>query len=112
MQHEHGWECARQMLASSSRNPGIDRWRVWMRALLAGPCAAGLTFLVFAAMPYWVPKGAGGVDHIAFPLFFMPAIWGVIFFYALLDRSLMRIAVIMSLIAVIHMIVLKEYLLG
>lgn len=87
-------------------------WHIWLRALLAGPCAAALTFLVFAAMPYWVPKGAGGVDHIAFPLFFMPAIWGVVFFYALLDRSLTRIAVVMGLIAVIHLIVLKDHLFG
>jgi putative effector of murein hydrolase LrgA (UPF0299 family) len=98
--------------ASSSSRPGTVRWHVWLRALLAGPCAAALTFLVFAAMPYWVPKGAGGVDHIAFPLFFMPAIWGVIFFYALLDRSLPRIAVVMGVIAVVHVIVLQGYLFG
>lgn len=49
------------------------RSTVWVRALLAGPCAAVLRFLVFAALPFCVPKGAGGVDHIAFPLFFMPA---------------------------------------
>jgi hypothetical protein len=98
--------------ASSPSGPGTARLHVWLRALLAGPCAAVLTFLVFAAMPYWVPKGAGGVDHIAFPLFFMPAIWGVIFFYALLDRSLTRIAVVMGVITVIHVFVLKEYVLG
>jgi hypothetical protein len=45
-------------------------------------------------------------------LFFMPAIWGVVFFYALLDRSLTRIAAVMAMIAVIHIIVLKEYLFG
>ena len=100
------------MLASNPSRPGIGRLHVWVRMLLAGPCAAVLTFLVFAAMPYWVPKGAGGVDHIAFPLFFMPAIWGVIFFHALLDRSLARIAVVMGVIAVIHVFVLKEYLFG
>ncbi len=52
------------------------------------------------------------MDHIAFPLFFLPAIWGVIFFYALLDRSLARIAIIMGAVAVIHVIVLKRYLSG
>jgi len=100
------------MLASNPSGPGIARLHVWLRALLAGPCTAAITFLVVAAMPHWVPKGAGGVDHIAFPLFFMPAIWGVIFFYALLDRSLTRIAVVMSMIAAIHVIMLKEYLFG
>ena len=42
----------------------------------------------------------------------MPAIWGITFFYALLDRSLTRIAVVMGLIAAIHVLVLKDYLLG
>jgi hypothetical protein len=97
------------MTAPPSRNRCLH---LWLRALLAGPGAAALTVLVFAAMPYWVPKGAGGVDHIAFPLFFMPAIWGVIFFYALLDRSLARIAIVMSILAVVHLIVLREHLLG
>jgi hypothetical protein len=101
-----------QMHASGFGEPDNKRRRVWLRALLAGPCAAVLTFLVVAAMPYWVPKGSGGVDHIAFPLFFMPAIWGVIFFYALLDRSLPRIAIIMSMVAVVHLVVLKGYLFG
>jgi hypothetical protein len=100
------------MLAGRQGKSGNIRWHLWLRAFLAGPCAAGLTFLVVAAMPYWVPKGRGGVDQIAFPLFFMPAIWGVIFFYALLDRSLARIAIVMSTVAVIHMIVLKGYLFG
>jgi putative effector of murein hydrolase LrgA (UPF0299 family) len=88
------------------------RRAAWIRTLLAGPGAAVLTALVFAAMPFWVPKGAGGVNHITFPLFFMPAIWGVIFFYALLDRSLARIAIVMATVAVIHLIVLKVYLHG
>jgi hypothetical protein len=42
-----------------------SRLHVWLRALLAGPGAAGLTVLVMAGMPFWVPKGAGGVDHMA-----------------------------------------------
>lgn len=80
--------------------------------MLAGPCALALTALIMAVMPFWVPKGAGGVDHIALPLFFMPAIWGFIFFYALLDRSLGRVAIIMAVIAVVHLIALKEILFG
>jgi hypothetical protein len=98
------------MMAASPRRNG--RSAAWMRALLAGPCAAVLTFLVFAAMPFWVPKGPGGVDHIAFPLFFMPAIWGIIFFHALLDRSLVRIAIVMGAMAVLHLVVLRGYLFG
>lgn len=98
------------MMAASPRRNG--RSAAWMRALLAGPGAAALTFLVFTAMPFWVPKDPGGVDHIAFPLFFMPAIWGIIFFYALLDRSLARIAIVMVAVGIIHLIVLRGYLFG
>lgn len=100
------------MAAANSSVPEPGRLQPWLRALLAGPCALGLTALIMAVMPFWVPKGAGGVDHIAFPLFFMPAIWGVIFFYALLDRSLRRVAIIMAVIAVIHLIALRSILSG
>jgi len=97
--------------ANSSIREG-GRLQPWLRALLAGPCALGLTALIIAVMPFWVPKGGGGVDHIALPLFFMPAIWGLIFFYALLDRSLGRVAIIMVAIAVIHLIALRGILFG
>lgn len=100
------------MAAANSSIPESGRLQPWLRALLAGPCALGLTALIMAVMPFWVPKGNGGVDHIAFPLFFMPAIWGIIFFYALLDRSLGRVAIIMAAIAVIHLIALRGILSG
>ena len=100
------------MAAATSSTPEPGRLRQWLRALLAGPCALALTALIIAVMPFWVPKGTGGVDHIAFPLFFMPAIWVVIFFYALLDRSLGRVAIVMTVIAVIHPIALRGVLSG
>jgi hypothetical protein len=100
------------LAAVTSSTPEPSRLQPWLRALLAGPCALGLTALIMAVMPFWVPKGSGGVDHIAFPLFFMPAIWGIIFFYALLDRSLGRVAIVMTVIAVIHLIALKGILSG
>lgn len=98
------------MAAANSSVPERARLQPWLRALLAGPCALGLTALIIAAMPFWVPKGNGGVDHIAFPLFFMPAIWAMIFFYALLDRSLGRVAIIMTVIAAIHLVALRGVL--
>lgn len=100
------------MAAANSSTAESGRLQPWLRALLAGPCSLGLTALIIAVMPFWVPKGSGGVDHIAFPLFFMPAIWGVIFFYALLDRSLGRAAIVMTVIAVIHLIALRSILFG
>lgn len=75
---------------------------VWLRVLLAGPITAGLTSLVFAAMPLWVPKGSGGINHLALPLFFMPAIWAVIFFYTLLDRKLTRVMAVLTTIAIVQ----------
>ena len=100
------------MPAAEHSVPRANRLRLGLRALLAGPGAAAVTALIIAAAPSWVPKGSGGVDHIAFPLFFMPAIWGVIFFYALLDRNLARIALVMGVVAAVHLIVLTRYLYG
>ena len=100
------------MAAANSSIPEGGRRHAWLRALLAGPCALGLTALIIAVMPFWVPKGSGGVDHIALPLFFMPAIWASIFFYALLDRSLRRAAIIMTVVAVVHLIALRAILSG
>ena len=100
------------MAAANSSIPEGGSRHVWLRALLAGPCALALTALIMAVMPFWVPKGAGGVDHIAFPLFFMPAIWASIFFYALLDRRLSRAVIIMAAVAVIHLVALRAILFG
>ena len=100
------------MAAAKSSTAAAGRLQPWLRALLAGPCALALTALIMTVMPFWVPKGAGGVDHIAFPLFFMPAIWGLIFFYALLERSLGRVAIVMTVIAAVHLVALRGILFG
>lgn len=99
-------------MAAANSSISIGRLQPWLRALLAGPCSLGLTTLIIAVMPFWVPKGNAGVDHIALPLFFMPAIWGCIFFYALLDRSIGRVAIIMTAVAVVHLIALRSILSG
>jgi hypothetical protein len=100
------------LAAANSSIPEGGSRHVWLRALLAGPCALGLTALIIAVMPFWVPKGSAGVDHIALPLFFMPAIWASIFFYALLDRRLSRAVIIMAAVAVIHLVALRAILFG
>jgi hypothetical protein len=96
--------------AMHSANLVNPRLRLWLRAFLAGPCSFALTALIMAVMPFWIPKGPGGVDHIAFPLFMMPAIWGMIFFYAVLDRSLARVATIMAVLAFMHAVALRGIL--
>lgn len=100
------------LAAANSGTANGGRRHAWLRALLAGPCALALTALIIAVMPFWVPKGSAGVDHIALPLFFMPAIWGGIFFYALLDRNLSRIAIVMTVVAIVHLVALRGILVG
>lgn len=85
---------------------------VWIRAIFVGVWAFGLSWLVMAAMPLWVPEGAGRINHLAFPIFFYPLIWAILFFYAVLDRSLMRIGFIFTLITVINLVLLRHFLFG
>jgi hypothetical protein len=74
----------------------VDKWR-WLavaRVVLAGPVAVVVSLLVVGCMPVWFPKGAAGIDHIALPIILMPGIWAALFFHAVLDRSLTRVAVV------------------
>ena len=64
------------------------------RIVLAGPVAAAVTLLVLAAMPLWMPAGPAGIDHLILPLLVLPAIWAALFFHAILDRRLARIALV------------------
>lgn len=70
------------------------RWPVVARVVLAGPMVIIVSLLVVAGMPVWFPKGAAGIDHIALPIIMLPGIWAVLFFHAVLDRSLSRVAVV------------------
>jgi hypothetical protein len=76
------------------RNLPKLRWSLLTRTLLAGPVAVAISLLVLAGMPLWLPAGAAGVDHIALPLLLLPAVWALLFFHALLDRSLARVALV------------------
>jgi hypothetical protein len=69
-------------------------WPVVARAVLAGPVVVGVTLLVVGCMPVWFPKGAAGIDHIALPIIMLPGIWAILFFHAVLDRQLLRVAVV------------------
>ncbi len=69
--------------------PRLTRW------LLAGPAALITSVLGMAAMPFWVPAGAGDVNHIVFPILLFPGIWALAFFYACLDESLPRATTVM-----------------
>jgi hypothetical protein len=70
------------------------RWPLISRIVLAGPSAIVISLLVMACMPVWFPKGAAGIDHIALPIIMLPGIWAVLFFHAILDRSLLRVTAV------------------
>ena len=65
--------------AGQGRGPLIARW------IVAGPLVLVASILVMAGMTAWFPEGAAGINHLAFPILLFPAIWALLFFYALLD---------------------------
>ena len=76
-----------------------QRVRQWSRGLLAGPVCFAASAAVMAGGVLWIPKGAAQIDNLVLPMVFFPAIWAVVFFYACLDRNLLRAwAVTLSLL--------------
>src|SRR3546814_14515428 len=61
-----------------------------MRWILGGPAALIAAVLIMAAMPVWLPAGAGGVDNIIYPIILAPLIWAVVFMYSVLEENLPR----------------------
>lgn len=64
--------------------------RRWSRTLLAGPVVFATAAAVMAGGAVWVPRGAADIDNIVLPIVLFPAIWAALFFYACLDRRLLR----------------------
>ena len=89
--------------------PRNSRWQTVARVVLAGPVAALLSAMIFAGMPLWMPRGAAGIDHIIMPLILLPAVWAGLFFYAVLDRSLVRVAIVALAIGVTHSAMLVSH---
>jgi hypothetical protein len=67
-----------------------------VRWLLAGPGALAAAVATMMAMPVWLPAGAAGVDHLAFPIVLAPLIWSVPFFYAVLEERLPRAVAVLA----------------
>jgi hypothetical protein len=82
-------------------NPIQSRQR-WARILLAGPGAIVVTLTLLAGMPLWLPRGAAGIDNLAFPLVFAPLIWATLFFHACLDRNIARVALMATALFLVH----------
>jgi hypothetical protein len=89
--------------------PRNSRWKTAARVTLAGPIVLVLSALVFAGMPLWLPHGAAGIDHIILPLILLPAVWAVLFFHAVLDRSLARVAIVALIIGAANITMLVSH---
>ncbi len=73
---------------------GVKRFlpaRFW----LAGPLALLLSIVIMAGASIWLPHGDEHVYHMVFPVILFPLIWGVCFFYPLLETSVKRATVVM-----------------
>lgn len=95
---------------AGKRRLGPGFWRAAGRVILAGPVAAAVALLVLAGMPLWLPKGAGGVDNLIWPLVILPAVWAALFFHAVLDSSLLRIALVALLLGSLNTVMLTRHL--
>lgn len=65
------------------------------RFWLAGPLALILSVVIMAASPVWLPHKDEHLYHMVFPVLLFPLIWGMCFFYPLLENSLKRAAWVM-----------------
>ncbi|MEO9902096.1 MULTISPECIES: hypothetical protein [Alphaproteobacteria] len=78
-----------------TRHPRAVRW------ILCCPGAFVASAAIMAVLPLWLPHGAAEIDHLVFPILMFPGIWAAVFFYACLERDLIRAtSVITALIAV------------
>lgn len=77
-----------------------------IRWVLAGPIAAIIALIALMGMPIYMPAGPGGVDNLIIPLLLLPIIWAMLFFHAVLDSSLTRVALVGALIAGVNLTLL------
>lgn len=77
-----------------------------IRWMLAGPIAAIVAVIALMGMPIYIPAGPGGVDNLVIPLLLLPIIWAMLFFHAVLDSSLTRVACVGALVAVVNLTLL------
>ncbi|MGB0954587.1 MAG: hypothetical protein ACPGZP_01155 [Panacagrimonas sp.] len=96
---------------SGAKTPGTGRR--WSRGLLAGPLVFVTSAAVMAGGAAWIPEGAASIDNIVLPIVLFPAIWAALFFYASLDRNLLRAWLItLALLVVNAGLVAGEFLGG
>lgn len=63
-----------------------------LRWTLAAPGAFVISILVMASFPLALPKGAGGVNHIVFPVLAFPLIWATLIILPVSTRNIRKMA--------------------
>lgn len=67
-----------------------------MRWLLCGPVSFLVAAALMAALPVMLPQGEAGIDHLVFPILLFPGLWALVFFYACLERDLLRAVAVVA----------------
>lgn len=90
-------------MSAKNETGGMRRVIRWV---LAGPVAVIIAAIALMGMPIYIPAGPGGVDNLIIPLLMLPIVWAMLFFHAVLDSSLSRVAVVGALVAGVNLTLL------
>jgi hypothetical protein len=101
-----------EVIDSRAPHPPGRRSRTVWRWILAGPVAIVVALLTLMGMPLYFPPGAGNVDNLILPLVLLPVVWSALFFHAILDRSLARVAVVTGSLAALNIAFIVIQILG
>lgn len=82
--------------------PPPSRRAFWSRVALAGPVVFVCAALVMCGGALWLPKGPAQINNIVLPIVLFPGIWAALFFYACLDRHLVRAWAVMGALSLLH----------
>ena len=86
--------------------PLLSRW------ILAGPGTIVVALLFTMAMPFWLPSGTAGVNHVALPVILAPLVWAVFFVYAVAAENIARAATAIAGISAITGLLILAALAG
>ncbi|WP_227268772.1 hypothetical protein [Roseobacter weihaiensis] len=70
----------------------IDGHQTLWRWIFAGPAALVLALLAMASLPFALPAGRGGVNHLVLPVVLFPVLWTAFVILPVATRNLPRIA--------------------
>ncbi|WP_208352080.1 hypothetical protein [Pseudaestuariivita rosea] len=67
------------------KRPKLWRW------IFAGPVALILSILAMASLPFVLPAGRGGINHLVLPVVFFPVLWAGFVIFPVVSHRLNRI---------------------